>query len=463
MSGRTAGIFGCLLLAMTEQERELFSELCEQRQYRRLADLLEAQNEIDIAEYIGELPLERAAVIFRLLKKDKSTDVFANLSSDIQDYIINNISNAEVQELIEDLYVDDAVDMLEEMPAGVVKRVLKNAEPETRQLINRFLNYPANSAGTVMTAEFVDLRRDMTARQAISYIRTNGVDKETVYTCYVTDEQRVLLGVISFRELLFSDPDALVGDLMSEDVISCRTTDDREDVAALISRYSFLALPVVDAEHRLVGIVTVDDAMDVIEQEATEDFHKLAAVAPGEKPYLDATPLSLAGHRIVWLMLLMVASIVTGVIINRYELAIAAVPLLVSFMPMITDTSGNAGSQSSTLVVRGLALGELDTRDWLRVCWKEIRVALLCGFTLAALNFLRIIIFYPGQTAVAATVSLSLIACVFLAKCVGSMLPLLAKLLKLDPAVTASPLIATICDSLALLTYFGIATALISF
>lgn len=446
---------------MNEKDFDLLLVLADNKQYRKLAAELSKINAIDSAEFLEELPLAQATVVFRLLEKDYCVDVFAELSAPTQEYIINEISNVEVANIIEELFVDDAVDMLGEMPATVVRRVLKNATPETRVVINRFLNYPDDSAGAVMTSEYVDLKKEQTVAQAINFIKSNGVDKETVYVCYVTDSERVLEGVVSFRDLLFAKPEQTVGEVMSEDCISVQTTDDQEFAASQIGRYNLLAIPVTDGEKRLVGIVTYDDAFDVIEDETTEDFHRMAAVAPSERPYLETGVFAQAGHRVVWLLFLMVASILSGLVVGRYEAAIGAIPLLVSFMPMITDTSGNAGAQASTLIIRGMSLSEIDLGDWLRVAGKELCVALLCGTTLAAINFVRIIVFNPGQMLVALSVSLSLIAAVALAKAIGCLLPMGAKLLRLDPAVLAAPLITTLVDTLSLFTYFGIASALL--
>lgn len=444
---------------------EVFSEcaaLAEQKSYRRLRERLAEQNEIDVAEFLETLPLLDAAVVFRTLPKDMSAEVFANLDADTQEHIIRSSTDGDIAELIEDLFVDDAVDILEELPAGVVKKVLKNATSKTRQLINRFLNYPADSAGSVMTAEFVELDGSLSAAEAINVIRRTGVDKETVYTCYVIDGTRHLLGVISFRDLIFAAKNAVVEDIMTRDPIFCNTHDDRETAAELLAKYDLQAIPVIDAENRVCGIITYDDAFDVIEQEATEDFHKFAAVAAIKKPYLETSVISLAAHRIPWLMVLMLASIFSGLVIDQYEVAIGAVPLLVSFIPVITDTCGNCGAQSSTLITRALALGELSLASWYRVMLKELCVALMCGVTLAAVNLVRVLIFNPQSAAVAIAVALSLLLAVIMSKTIGAMLPLIAKLLKLDPAVMAAPLITTVVDTLSLLIYFAIASALVA-
>lgn len=431
------------------------------KQYGALSEALYEMNEVDIAELIEQLPKNDALIAFRILKKDQAADVFAELDTDTQQNIISSVSNAEVGDLVDDLYIDDAVDMLCEMPAGVVKKVLKNASSDTRVTINRFLNYSPSSAGSIMTAEFAELKKDFTARQAISYLRGNGLDKETVYICYVTDSRRVLQGVVSFRELLFAGENQRVESLMNEDVISVKTSDDREEVANKISHYGFLALPVVDAENRLVGIVTVDDAIDVIERETTEDFHKMAAMVPSEKPYLDTGVFVFAKNRFLWLLVLMLSSTLTGMVLNGHQTLIAAAPLLVSFLPMLMGTAGNAGAQSSTVIIRSLATGDLKTSDWLRVSLKEGLVALTCGGVLAVINTVRVII-YPGDVRLAISISLSLLAAIVIAKVTGVLLPMGAKAVGLDPAVMAAPILTTIVDVAATLIFFGVSAALLA-
>ena len=343
----------------------------------------------------------------------------------------------------------------------MVKRILKNATPEMRGLINQFLKYPEHSAGSIMTAEFTDLRPTMTVEQAIEHIRRTGEDRETVYTCYVVGPRRRLRGVVTVRSLLLARDSQLVSDVMEDGVISVATGTDQEEAVRLLQRYGFLSLPVVDAEGRLVGIVTVDDAVDVMEQEATEDFEKMAAMAPSEKPYLKTGVFSLARHRIVWLLVLMISGMITGGILGRYEAAIAAMPLLVTFIPMLTDTGGNAGSQSSTLVIRGLAVNEITLRDFPRVLWKELRVSLLVGVVLSAVNFVRLILTYPGSEMVALTVALTMLCTVIVAKTIGGVLPLIAKACRMDPAIMASPLITTIVDAVSLVIYFAVAHRLL--
>ena len=440
---------------------EALLDLLERRDYHALRAMLQEENEVDIAEAISELPHEKAVVAFRTLPKELAAEVFSNLPPETQQVIIQSATDQELSAIVEELYVDDAVDMLEELPANVVKRVLKNAGPDTRRLINQYLNYPENSVGSIMTAEFTDLRKSMTVTEAIDHIRRTGADSESIYTCYVTDASRKLEGVLSIRELLLAKDDQRVADLMETDVITAETTEDQEEAVARMMRYDFISLPVVDKEQRLVGIVTVDEVMDVMEEEATEDFEKMAAMAPSEKPYLKTSVFSLAKHRIMWLLVLMISGMITGGILGRYEAAFAAMPLLVTFIPMLTDTGGNAGSQSSTLVIRGMAVGEIELRDFMKVFWKELRVSILVGVVLSAVNFVRLIITYPGNEMIALTVTMALFVTVLLAKTVGGILPMAAKLCHADPAIMAAPLITTIVDAISLVVYFQIASALL--
>ena len=435
--------------------------LLERRDLHALRAALLEENEVDIAEFLEELPQDKIVVVFRALPKEMAAEVFSNLEPDTQQVIIQSATDQEVSAIVEELYVDDAVDMLEELPANVVKRVLKAARPDTRKLINQFLNYPDNSVGSIMTAEFTDLKQSMTVAQAIAHIRRTGENSESVYTCYVTDAGRRLEGVLTIKELLLAQDEQLIADLMETDVITAETTEDQEESVARMMKYDFISLPVVDKEGRLVGIVTVDDVMDVMEEEATEDFEKMAAMAPSEKPYLKTSVLSLAKHRILWLLVLMISGMITGGILGQYEAAFAAMPLLVTFIPMLTDTGGNAGSQSSTLVIRGMAVGEIQPKDFAKVFWKELRVSMLVGVVLSAVNFVRLIITYPGNHMVALTVALALFVTVLLAKTVGGVLPMVAKLCHADPAIMAAPLITTIVDAISLVVYFRIACALL--
>ncbi|RGY99059.1 magnesium transporter [Clostridium sp. AM58-1XD] len=442
---------------MQEFNMEELLKLAEEKQFRRLKEILAEMNEMDIATFLEELDSEKKVAVFRMLPKELSTEVFACLSVETQRHIINSITDFELKYIIDDLYVDDAVDMLEELPAVVVKRVLKNAGPDTRHLINEFLKYPENSAGSIMTAEYVGLRKNMTVEEAFAYIRKHGVDKETIYTCYVMDEKRFLEGVVTVKDLLMNPYDTVIGDIMDTHVIKATTTDDQEEVADDFNKYDLLSLPIVDHENRLVGIVTVDDIVDVIEQEATEDFEKMAAILPSEKPYLKTGVAELAKNRILWLLILMVSSMLTGGILGKYENAFSVLPLLVTFIPMLTDTGGNAGSQSSTLIIRGMAVGEIEPKDVFAVFWKELRVGAVVGVILGLVNYIRLIIMYPGNEMVCLTVVLSLFATVVLAKTIGCILPIGAKMLKMDPAIMAAPLITTIVDAFSLVIYFQLA------
>ena len=436
-------------------------QMAEQRDYISLKKELETLQEVDVAQFLELLSGEKIVVVFRTLPKEMAAEVFANLQPETQEYIVTSITDQEIAVIIEDLFVDDAVDFLEELPANVVKRVLKNAGADTRAQINQFLNYPENSAGSIMTAEFTDLRKTMTVAQAIDHIRRTGEDRETIYTCYVIDDRRVLDGVVSVKSLLLADDEQLILDVMDTDIISVNTEDDREDVAQLFSKYGLLSLPVVDKENRLVGIVTVDDAVEVIEQEATEDFEKMAAMLPSERPYLKTSVFDLAKNRIVWLLVLMISAMITGGVLERYETAFAAMPLLVTFIPMLTDTGGNAGSQSSTLIIRGMAVSEIHPKDLPQVVWKELRVSVLVGLVLSVVNFIQLAIRYPGNELVALTVVLSLFATVVIAKTVGCVLPILAKMCHADPAIMAAPLITTVVDAFALIIYFSLAQRLL--
>ena len=419
---------------MENEEKEELLKLAEEKKYRQLKEALLELNEVDIASFMEELDSEKTVIVFRMLPKALATDVFAELPAENQSHIINSITDKELSEIVEDLYVDDAVDMLEELPATVVRRVLKNTTPDTRKLINQFLNYPENSAGSIMTAEYVGLKKNMTVEQSFAYIRHHGVDSETIYTCYVMDEKRHLEGVVTVKELLMNAYETRLETIMDTHVIKVTTTEDQEAVADMMNKYGLLCIPVVDSEDRLVGIITVDDVMEVMEEEATEDFEKMAA---------------------------MLSSTITGAILVKYETAFAAVPLLVSFIPMLMDTGGNSGSQSSTMVIRGMALGEIEPSDVLKVLWKEIRVGFMVGFVLAVVNFIRLMIQYPGNTMICVTVVISMFATVVAAKTIGCTLPIGAKVLKLDPAIMASPMITTIVDAVSLMVYFNLACHLL--
>lgn len=444
-----------------EGKVEELLNLASDKKYRELKTILVEMNEVDIASFIEELDSEKTVVVFRMLPKELATEVFACLSVERQQHIITSITDNELRTIIDDLFVDDAVDMLEELPASIVKRVLQNSSPDTRKLINQFLNYPENSAGSVMTAEYVGLKKHMTVEEAFAYIRKYGVDKETIYTCYVMDDTRRLEGVVTVKDLLMSSYETVIGDIMDANVIKAYTTENQERVVETFNEYGLLSLPVVDKENRLVGIITVDDVMYVMEQEATEDFEKMAAMLPSEKPYLKTGVFQLAKNRIPWLMILMLSSMVTGGILLQYESAFSVIPLLVTFIPMLMDTGGNSGSQASTMIIRGMAVGEVKPSDILQVMWKEIRVGVLCGACLALVNYVRLIIQYPGQEMICLTVVISIFFTVIIAKTIGCVLPIAARVIHLDPAIMASPMITTIVDACSLMIYFQMACHLL--
>ena len=452
---------------MQEERIEELTEALEQKQYHRFTDVVDTMNAIDVAEYLSTLQGDRLLTAFRLLKKDIAADVFAELESEAIEQIVLATKDADLGLLVDNLFIDDAVDLLEELPASMVKRILRVTNPETRRLINKFLSYPENSAGSVMTAEFIDLKETMTVAEAVARIRRTGVDKETVYTAYIIDGARHLHGTVSLKDLLFADSEALLSDIMSTDVVMASTSDHREEVAAMISKYDLLSLPIVDREQRLVGIVTVDDALDVMEEEATEDIEKMAALVPDNRPYLRSRVLEIFKKRIPWLLLLMVSATFTGEIISGFEESLALFPALIAFIPMLMDTGGNSGGQASVTIIRGLALGEINMRDIFRIIWMEIRVGLLCGTVLSACNFVKILvvdnfIFNNGVSlAQAAVVSITLVCTVVVAKFVGGTLPVFAKKIGLDPAVMASPFITTIVDAVSLVLYFRIALLLL--
>lgn len=441
-----------------EKANELL-KLIEEKKYQEYKKVVNELPEIDVAQWIEELQEEQMIIAFRALPKDLAADVFSYLSSDSQQLIINGITDKELKNIVEDLYIDDAVDMLDEAPANVVQRVLQNASNETRTLINQFLNYKEDTAGSIMTAEFLDLKKGMTIKEALDRIRRICKDKETSYTCYVLDKNRILEGMITVKTILMAKDEEMIDDLMDTQVIYTTTNEDKENVAKLLSKYDLFALPVVDNENRMVGIVTIDDAVDVIEDEATEDFEKMAAMLPSDRPYLESKVTTLFKNRIVWLIVLMISGIIVGEILGYYEAKIAAIPLLVTFVPMLNDTGGNCGNQSSTMVIRGLTTGDITTKDWLKVWWKEFRVSLLVSIVLASFNFIRIAFFTKAPEGVnvymiAISVSGALFLTVILAKSVGGLLPILAKKLKLDPAVMAAPLITTLVDAAAIVIYF---------
>ena len=438
--------------------KDIFVKLLQQRQYKAVRSILDVMNEVDIASLLSELEDRELALAFRLIPKDKAAEVFANMDSSMQKYLVEIFSEKELKELLDDLYMDDTVDILEELPANLVNRILDTVSTSDRALINQLLNYPEDSAGSIMTTEYVDIRENMTVAQAMAHIKQTGIHKETIYTCYVTERRR-LIGIVSAKDLMTTDDDVQIRDLMETEIISVGTHTDKEDVAQLFTRYDFLAIPVLDAEGLMVGIVTFDDAMDVMVEEATEDITKMAAINPSEKTYFETSVFAHAKNRIPWLLILMFTSIITGTIITKYENAFAAIPLLVSFIPMLMDTGGNCGSQSSTLIIRGIALSQIRFQDIFRVVFKEFRISLIVGSVLAVSNGVRIMIQYDDP-ALALVIALSLIGTVVAAKLVGCMLPLLASKAHLDPAIMASPLITTLVDIFSILIYFNIATML---
>lgn len=442
-------------------ERKMeFQELCElleTKQYTKLRQFLAELNDADIAALMEELDEESLLKVYRILPKDLAADVFSYLEVDSQQMIINSLSDKEAANVIDNLMADDAVDFLEEMPANVVDKILANAKPDTRQAINHLLRYPEDSAGSIMTVEYVSLKENMTVDQAIEHIRKVGLDSETINICYVLDAQRRLVGTVALRYLLLSDGDEIIGDLMHENVISINTLMDQEQVAAQFKKYDFTAMPVVDNENRLVGIITVDDIVDIMEEETTEDMEKMAAIVPSDKSYMRTTVWETYKKRIPWLLLLMISATFTGAIISSFEEALSVCAALIAFIPMLMDTGGNAGGQASVTVIRGLSLGEIEYRDVPGVLWKEIRVAVLCGVSLAAANFVKLMLFDRVGLLVSVTVCLTLIASVMMAMLVGCLLPIGAKKLGFDPAVMASPFITTIVDALSLLVYFRFA------
>ena len=436
--------------------KEIFVKLLAQRQFKAVRSILDVMNEVDIASLLSDLDDKELALAFRLIPKDKAAEVFANMNHSMQTYLVEMFSEKELKELLDDLYMDDTVDLLEELPANLVNRILNTVDQADRTLINQLLNYPDDSAGTLMTTEYVDIRETMTVAQAMAHIKETGIHKETIYTCYVTDQRR-LLGIVSAKDLMTTADDVLIRDLMQTEIISVSTHTDKEEVAQLFTKYNFLALPVLDQDERLVGIVTFDDAMDVMVDEATEDITKMAAMSPSEKSYFETSVLAHAKHRIAWLLILMFSATITGTIITRYENAFAAIPLLVSFIPMLMDTGGNCGSQSSTLIIRGIALGEIQFSDLFRVMFKEFRVSLIVGVALSLANGIRILIMYKNA-GLALVIGLSLVATIVISKLIGCVLPLIAKKLHMDPAIMASPLITTLVDTCSILIYFNIAT-----
>ena len=433
-----------------------FIELLEKRDFKTLKNTLEIMNAVDIALLLSNLEDKERAFAFRLIPKDKAADVFSNMSNPIQSYLVKIFTEKELRELLDNLYMDDTVDLLEELPANLVTRILHTVSSDKRDLINQLLKFPENSAGSIMTTEYVSLKKTMTIKETMKHIKEVGIHKETIYTCYVLENRR-LIGIVSAKDLMTLDDNTFIQDIMETEIISVGTHTDQEETARLFSKYDLLALPVVDLDNRMVGIITVDDAMDVMVDEATEDISIMGAVNPSEKTYFETSVFSHAKNRFLWLLILMLSSTITGTIITQYENAFAAIPLLVSFIPMLMDTGGNCGSQSSTLIIRGLALDEIRFKDIFRVIFKEFRVALLVSLGLALANGLRIFIMYKDLK-LAVVIGLSLICTVILSKIIGCILPLFAKKINLDPAIMAAPLITTLVDTCSIIIYFTIAT-----
>lgn len=443
------------------KENFIFTEtlrtLIEEKKYQSLRDVLLTAQPVDLAAALAEMPPQDLSLLFRLLPKDEAADTFVEMDADSREELIRGFSDSELRDILNELYLDDTVDLIEEVPALLVGRILEQSSPESRRLINELLRYPDDSAGSIMTTEYVGLHAAMTVGEAIEHIRRVGIDSENINVCYVSDRGRRLIGIVTIRTLILAEPGASVGSVMNENIISVRTLDDKEDVANVFTKYGSIVLPVVDSEERLVGIVTVDDVMNVIRDEATEDIDKIGAVTPSDKPYMKLSVLEIFKNRIPWLLVLTVSAAFTGSIITHFQDALSSYLVLVAAIPMLMDTGGNCGSQSSVTVIRGISLGEIAFGDIFRVMWKEARVSVLCGVTLAALNFAKLMLINRVGFGVAAVICLTLIVTVFAAKLVGCTLPLIAKKAGLDPAVMASPFITTIVDALSLFIYFRMA------
>ena len=441
-------------------EIEEIKKLIEEKKFNILKTELKETNAADIPALLEDLDKEHVVRLFRILSKEQAGEAFSYMEPDMKEKLIHNLTDAELKNVMDELFMDDTVDLIEEMPSNVVKRILKAVNKDDRKTINELLQYPEDSAGSIMTTEFVDLKESMTVEEALERIRTIGLDSETIYNCYVLNKNRVLLGAVNLKGIIISKPGTLIKDLMATNIISVNTMEDQEEVTKRFDKYDYFALPVVDNENRLVGIITIDDAINVIQDEVSEDFEKMAAITPNEEGYFQTSIFKHAKNRILWLLILMLSSAITGGIITHYEEAFATIPLLVSFIPMIMGTGGNCGSQSSTLIIRGLATDEIELKDVFKALWKECRVSLIVGSALAIVNGIRIMIQYQ-DIQLAIVLGLTLIATVLLAKSLGCLLPLLAKKLKLDPAIMASPLITTLVDIFSILVYFKIATAII--
>jgi magnesium transporter len=437
-------------------------KLIENNRYKEARSRLTQKNVVDVAYFLEEIPRKKSLVVFRILPKDFGAEVFSYMSREQQKYIAENITDKEIQLILNKLLIDDTVDFLEEMPANFVKKVLRNTDYNTRKLLNQFLSYPEYSSGSIMTIEYVDLKKEMNVEQALEHVKMTGIDKETIDTCYVIDNNRRLEGIVPLRRLVLSEHDALVEEIMDRNIIYTHTFEDQEDVATKFKKYDLISMPVVDRENRLVGIITIDDILDIIEEEATEDFQRMAGIEPTEEEYLKTSILTLSKHRVTWLLILMISATFTGNIIKQYEDVLQSAVLLAAFIPMLMDTGGNAGSQSSTLVIRGIALGEIDIKDTGKIIIKEFLVGIIVGAVLTLVNFLRLYFLEKVSFLISVAVCVSLFVTILLAKVVGGVLPIIAKRFEVDPAIMAGPLITTIVDAVALMVYFYIATTLLN-
>lgn len=441
-------------------EEEILT-LFEAKKYAKIRELFIEMNPADIAAILNDFPKDKSPVVFRLLPKEIAADTFVEMDTDIQTHLIKGFSDTELRDIMDELYLDDFADLVEEMPANVVKRILANADADTRSMVNKILQYPEDSAGSLMTVEYISLRKNMTVAEALTRIRQTGVDKETIYSCYITDYNRRLLGIVTAKDLLLSEQSAIIGDIMETNVINVHTHTDKEDVSQIFSKYDLLVLPVVDDENRLVGIVTIDDAVDVMEEEATEDIEKMAAIRPGDKPYLQTTVWQTFLARIPWLLILMVSATFTSLIITKFEDALSASIILSASIPMLMDTGGNCGGQASVTIIRSLSLEDIEFSDIFRVIWKELRVGFLCGIALAIVNFGKMLLLHQGSVTIVFVISLALFCSVVVAKFIGCILPMLATKVGFDPAVMSSPFITTIVDALTLLIYFSLASSIL--
>ncbi len=435
--------------------------LLEDKKFAQIRETFSEMNPADIAALLNDLPKDRLPILFRLLPKELAADSFVEMDTDVQTHLIQGFSDSEIRSIMDEIYLDDAADLVDEMPANVVKRILANTDADTRAMINKILQYPDDSAGSLMTVEYVSLRKNMTVSEALTRVRRTGVDKETIYTCYVTEYNRTLLGIVTAKDLLLAEESDLIADIMETNIISVHTHTDKEDVAQMFSKYNLLAMPVVDDENRLVGIVTIDDAMDVMEEEATEDIEKMAAIRPGDRPYFQTSVWQTFLARIPWLLFLMISATFTSLIITKFEDALSVSIILTGSIPMLMDTGGNCGGQASVTIIRSLSLEDVEFRDIFKVIWKELRVGLMCGIALAIVNFGKMMLLHQGTVLMVAVISLALFCAVVVAKLIGCVLPMVANKIGFDPAVMSSPFITTIVDALTLLIYFNLAVAIL--